>query len=117
MLFFKLIRLGTSFAKTYQTLSLSSSRWASFLQRDSTRLFQKLLRMFLNAFALRLAPNRLMSLMQELLSNGNFIRQYLKHFAKTLPNLIIKIPEHSENQEKLHYRLFIPGPCTSAFSE
>jgi hypothetical protein len=33
-----------------------SGRWASFLQRDSTRLFQKLLRMFLNAFAFAQHP-------------------------------------------------------------
>jgi hypothetical protein len=32
---------------------------ASSLQQDSTRLFQKLLRMFLNVFALRPTPNRL----------------------------------------------------------
>ena len=40
---------------------------ASSLQQDSISFFQKLLRMFLNAFALRPAPNLMMSLMQRLL--------------------------------------------------
>jgi hypothetical protein len=37
--------------KIFQIPGKSSSRWASFLQRDSTRLFRKLLRMFSNACA------------------------------------------------------------------
>jgi len=40
---------------------------AAFLQRRSTSFFQKPLHMFLNAFAMRLALNLLMRLMQELL--------------------------------------------------
>ena len=42
---------------------------ASFLQQDSTRLFLKLLKHVSECFRLRSAPNRLMSLMQELVSN------------------------------------------------
>ena len=45
---------------------------ASFLQRDSTRLFAKLLKHVLQCFRLRSAPNLLMSLMQELVLKSEY---------------------------------------------
>jgi hypothetical protein len=56
----------------------SSSRMASSLQRDSISFFQKLLRMFLNAFAMRSAPNLMMSLMQRLLSGVLYLKKEMR---------------------------------------
>src|SRR5207253_10828488 len=60
-----LIGLSIWFVKALQHWSQSSNRRASFLQRHSSRLFRKLVRMFSNAFARH--PTGKMSLMQELL--------------------------------------------------
>jgi hypothetical protein len=50
--------------KAFNLNNKSSSRMASSSQQDSISFFQKLLRMFLNAFARRPAANLMMSLMQ-----------------------------------------------------